>query len=73
MSLTYKDMKEGLNDAAETMSVADRIATRLAQLLVGRLRQVNRLPRWNGDGPLDLLKKELRDYDSCKRKWKKGK
>lgn len=62
--MNWNDMQATLAEAERTMEICDSIATRLAKLLVGRLRKVN------GTSTLRYLKAELAKFDSRSGTWK---
>ena len=60
----FDDMRAAEAHARTTMQAADKVANAMAAMLEGRLRHVH---YWN----LVELKKELRDFNSRTREWKK--
>jgi len=60
----FDDMRAAEVHARMTMQAADKVANDMAAMLKGRLRHVH---SWN----LAELKKELRDFNSRTREWKK--
>lgn len=60
--MTFDEMTEAVNDASNQLAIVDRVATRLASMLVGRLRQCN---SWT----LKKLKMELRDFNAHTGVW----
>lgn len=58
------DMEAAVLEAERTLSNADSVATKLARLLIGRLRKVN--STW----VLSSLKRELRDYNIHTESWR---
>lgn len=62
--MTYDDMNAALTEAERTMTIADNVATKLARLLVGRLRKVN------GAYTLRALKTELAKYNMHTGNWR---
>lgn len=65
--MNIDSMNAAVEDAHKTLGYADLMAARIATLLVGRLRKVNRY------GVLRKLKLELRDYNAHTGKWKEDK
>ena len=60
--MNYDEFSKSINQAEFTMSLADRWASKLAHLLVGRLRQV--------DGyTLTKLKRELKQFNATTKRW----
>lgn len=60
-------MEQGITEAQAVVRQADRVASRLARLLKGRLRKVD--DTWT----LAELKRELRDFNIHTRTWKEDK
>lgn len=63
--MTLTEFHQAVNDAQETMRLADLAAQRLAKLLRGRLRS-----SFIDDDTLIVLKRELADYNMQTRRWK---
>lgn len=62
--MSFDEMYKAINDAKNQLAVADGVAERLANLLVGRLRKV-------GSGYLlSLLKMELRHFNAHTKTWR---
>lgn len=59
----FGDMKNAMEEARIVQRRADSVASTMAELLVGRLRNVN---AWT----LRKLKRELRDYNPHTQKWR---
>jgi hypothetical protein len=59
----FNDMYKAVNEAKEALEIADRYATKMAELLIGRLRHCY---------PSDLrkLKAELQKFNSTTYEWK---
>lgn len=65
--MQFSEFHEAVQDAEQTMRLADRAAAMMVRMLVGRLRKVNAYhDRWY----LGQLKKELRDFNASTRTWK---
>ena len=62
--MNYGEMVEAVDDAENTMRLADMLANKVARLLVGRLRKVESCY------VLNQLKRELRDYNINTGQWK---
>lgn len=62
--MTYTDMETALAEAERTLNICDSVATKLARLLVGRLRKVS------SGHVLKQLKAELSNFDSRTCRWK---
>jgi len=60
--MTFDEMTKAVNDASNQLAIVDRVAARLASMLVGRLRQCN---SWT----LKKLKMELRDFNAHTNTW----
>ena len=56
------EMKDSINEANQVLDNADKIARKMASLLVGRLKHCH-------GSDLAKLKKELKDFDSRDWKW----
>ena len=67
--MDYNEMSEAVSSAERTLRYADMAATKMAKMLVGRLRKVNAI-LYSGSDVLIALKKELRDFNCTTRKWK---
>jgi hypothetical protein len=68
MPTKFEEMVAAVNEAKETLRLADSISDRMAKMLVGRLRRVSL--SWGGDSALADLKRELRDFNMQTLKWK---
>lgn len=66
--MNYREMKEAIKSAELTLRMADMATTDMADLLVGRLRKVQKTYR--GVETLKALKKELKQFDSKRGVWK---
>ncbi|MEO2140676.1 MAG: hypothetical protein ABGX63_00695 [bacterium] len=64
------DVRDALRQANHTMVAADRATAELAELLIGRLRQVNRDNLYNQTQILRKLKAELSQFNSRTGKWR---
>lgn len=62
--MNYDEFASAVESAEHTLRFADRAAERLASLLVGRLRKIDR--PW----VLAALKKELQDFNAHTKEWK---
>lgn len=62
--MNLNNMEIAVEDAKRTMDAADEIATKLARLLIGRMRRVD------SGYALRALKKELADYNMKTGAWK---
>lgn len=60
----FDEMREAITDAEETLRAANSVAARMANLLIGRLRNAS-------TSTLRKLKRELRDFDSTTGAWKR--
>lgn len=60
----FDQMLEAVAEARTTLSAADNVATSMASLLRGRLKQVSVYV-------LVELKRELQSFDAHKKEWKK--
>ena len=67
MTNPFDEVRSAVAAAEMQLRAADRAASSMAELLVGRLRRVE-TNKWNDN--LANLKRELRDYDITTRKWK---
>lgn len=63
MGNPFDDIRAALQSASETQRAADQNAQRMATMLEGRLRHVD---RWT----LVALKKELDGFDALRKCWK---
>lgn len=61
---TFDDMDNAVRDAEQTLRVADLLVNRIAKMMVGRLRKVDRY------GVLSALKRELQDYNARTQTWR---
>lgn len=61
--MDFDEIEDAVDEAKRTMNIADRLASRMAGLLVGRLRYVNIYT-------LKKLKRELQDFNSTTYTWK---
>ena len=61
--MNFTDICNATDDAKNTMAMADRLAGRIANLLVGRLKKVS--PTYCAQ-----LKRELRDFNIATYEWK---
>jgi len=64
------EVRTAVSNAEEQLKAADAAALSMAQLLVGRLRHVQRPGYYGGTRALRELKKELRDFDMTTGEWK---
>jgi len=67
--MLVSEMKSAIQIAESDLRRTDQMARDMADLLVGRLRQVNK-DGWFGNQTLADLKRELRSYNSRTSKWK---
>jgi hypothetical protein len=63
----FDEMRAAVSEARHTFSAADSVAASMADILRGRLR--NNVPAHT----LRALKKELRDFDMHRGRWKEDK
>ena len=63
MSNKFDEMRAAVADAKGTLRAADTVATQMAEILVGRLRQVD------SGYTLAALKKELQHFDAHRKCW----
>lgn len=63
--MNYADILQARRDAAEQIRLADLAAVQAAQLIAGRLRDADVWPE-----TLVELKRELKQFDAVKRRWK---
>jgi hypothetical protein len=68
--MTYDEMFKAIEEAKQTISIAETQAHNMAKFLVGRLRMVNRAGYWGEHDTLCKLKRELRDFNITTRRWK---
>lgn len=61
--MTYNEMKQGIQEASQTMRIADLFSNDFARMLTGRLRKVS-------PGILMELKKELSNFNAKTGEWK---
>lgn len=64
MSNAFDDVRAAVEQAKFQLQAADSVATNMAHLLLGRLRQVS------SRSLLTKLKRELHDYNAATGKWK---
>jgi len=62
--MTFDEMSDAITSATHTLRLGDRMASRLASILVGRLRCVESIHA------LKKLKMELRDFNAHTGEWK---
>lgn len=62
----FDEMMKAVDEAEATLRIADRMANRMAKMLIGRLREVVYYD------VLKNLKRELRDYNMHTCQWKGG-
>lgn len=62
--MNFDDVTRAVEDAEFTLKLADRHATQIAKLLVGRVRRVD------STYTLKALKLELRDFNANTGRWK---
>lgn len=61
----FDEMRAAVQQAEQTLKAADHVASNMAGMLRGRLRNV---PEWH----LRALKKELQQFNAVTCKWKDG-
>ena len=66
----FSEIKSIVNQAESIQRAVDRNASDMAQLLVGRLRQVNKSGLWRDHLILKKMKRELKDFNSHTGEWK---
>jgi hypothetical protein len=66
----FDEVRAAVANAEEQLKAADSAALSMAQLLVGRLRHVQKPSYYGGTAALCKLKKELRDFDMTTGTWK---
>ena len=64
--MNFEEADQAIQNAEVTLRFADRIANKLARLLVGRLRKVESY------GTLRALKRELQDFNANTQTWKEN-
>ena len=62
--MNWSDARTAIEDAGKTMSALDNIADKMADMLHGRLRKVSK-------DNLKKLKRELEDFNSTTKRWKR--
>ena len=62
--MTFDESEQAINEANQTLRMADRMADKLAHLLINRLRKVS--SSW----VLQELKRELKDFNAHTGYWK---
>lgn len=70
MSNAFDEVRAAIAQAEQQLTAADNAALSMAQLLVGRLKHVQRPGYYGGTTALRRLKKELRDFDATTGEWK---
>ena len=70
MDNPFDDVRAAIAEAEMQLRAADSAALSMAQLLVGRLRAVQRSGYYGGATALRQLKKELRGFDAVTGTWK---
>jgi len=65
MANVWGEMLSAVAQSKSVLSAADSVANDMAILLVGRMHHVSSY------GVLRALKRELQDYDSKQKRWKK--
>lgn len=66
--MNYIEMQNAIDDAENTLRLADSATTKTAKMLVGRLRKVT--DSYQGRKTLSKLKKELSQYNARTGEWK---
>ena len=65
MSLSWDDVRQGIEDARQTITNGDSHINKMASIIEGRLKSCK-----VSSGTLRKLKRELRDFNMITGKWK---